>query len=83
VGPSTFNFEQAADGAIASGAALRVADARAGLAAAAAIARDAPRRAAMGEKALAFVADHRGAVGRLMAWLAATLAAASRAQARG
>jgi 3-deoxy-D-manno-octulosonic-acid transferase len=43
VGPSTFNFEEAADGAIASGAALRVGDARAALAAAAAIARDAPK----------------------------------------
>ena len=83
VGPSTFNFEEAADGAIASGAALRVGDARAALATAAAIARDAPRRAAMGEKALAFVADHRGAVARLMAWLAATLAAPSRERARG
>ena len=83
VGPSTFNFEQAADGAIASGAALRVADARAALAAASAITGDASRREAMGEKALAFVAEHRGAVSRLMAWLAATLPVASRARARG
>ncbi len=83
VGPYTFNFEEAADGAIASGAAIRVADARAGLEAAAAISRDAGRRAAMGEKAAAFVAAHRGAVDRLMAWLAAARAGASRARARG
>ena len=83
VGPSTFNFEQAADGAIASGAAVRVRDARAALAEAAAIQRDDARRQAMGEKAAAFVAAHRGAVGRLMAWLAATLAGTSRARARG
>lgn len=82
VGPSTFNFEQAADGAIASGAAIRVADARAALREAAAIQRDRARREAMGAKAMEFVAAHRGAVGRLTAWLAATLEA-SRARARG
>jgi 3-deoxy-D-manno-octulosonic-acid transferase len=80
VGPSSFNFEQAADGAIAAGAAVRVAHARAGLAAAAAIQRDDARRAAMGTKALEFVAAHRGAVDRLARWIAET---ASRARARG
>ena len=83
VGPHTYNFEEAADGAIAAGAAIRVADARAGLEAAAAISRDPARRAAMGEKAAAFVAAHRGAVDRLMAWLAAAREDASRARARG
>jgi 3-deoxy-D-manno-octulosonic-acid transferase len=82
VGPHTFNFAQAAEGAIAAGAALRVADAPAALAAANALAGDAPRRARMGEAGLAFVASHRGAVGRLAAWLEATLAA-SRGQGRG
>jgi 3-deoxy-D-manno-octulosonic-acid transferase len=80
VGPSTFNFEQAADGAIASGAAVRVSDARDALAAAAAIQRDGVRRAAMGAKGLEFVAAHRGAVERLAGWIDAT---ASRARARG
>jgi len=80
VGPSTFNFEQAADGAIAAGATVRVPDARAALAQAAAIQRDAARRTAMGEKGLAFVAAHRGAVDRLARWIGET---ASRARARG
>ena len=83
VGPSTFNFEQAADGAIAAGAAVRVPDARAALAAAGAISRDDARREAMGEKSLEFVAAHRGALDRLMTWLEATRAEASRARARG
>ncbi|MEO5676987.1 MAG: hypothetical protein ABIQ84_05530, partial [Usitatibacter sp.] len=83
VGPHTYNFEEAADGAIAAGAAIRVADARAGLEAAAALSRDRTRRAAMGEKAAAFVAAHRGAVDRLMAWLACARADASRARERG
>jgi len=83
VGPSTFNFEQAADGAIASGAAIRVADAHAALREAAAIQRERERREAMGAKALEFVAAHRGAVDRLTAWLAATVERASRARARG
>jgi len=82
VGPSTFNFEQAADGAIASGAAIRVIDARAALREAGAIQRDRARRESMGAKGLAFVAAHRGAVSRLTAWLAATVEA-SRARARG
>ena len=82
VGPSTFNFEQAADGAIASGAAVRVGDARAALREASAIQRDRARRDAMGAKALDFVAAHRGAVSRVVAWLGATVEA-SRARAPG
>jgi 3-deoxy-D-manno-octulosonic-acid transferase len=83
VGPSTYNFEQAADGAIASGAAVRVPDARAALREAAAIQADPARRAAMGERGLAFVAAHRGAVDRLAAWLAATTGGARSARASG
>jgi 3-deoxy-D-manno-octulosonic-acid transferase len=79
VGPSTFNFEEAADGAIAAGAAVRVPDAPAAMAAALAISHDAPRREAMGEAARAFVAAHRGAVARLTAWLEPLLPAASAA----
>jgi len=73
VGPSTYNFEEAADGAIAAGAAVRVADAGAAIEYAAKLARDGARREAMGRAALAFVETHRGAVDRLMAWLEATL----------
>jgi len=82
VGPSTFNFEQAADFAIAAGAAVRVQDAAAALREAAAIQGDRARREAMGAKAMEFVAAHRGAVSRLSAWLAAT-AAPSRERAPG
>lgn len=82
VGPSTFNFEQAADAAIASGAAVRVADARAALREAAAIQADDARRAGMGARASEFVAAHRGAVSRLAAWIDAT-AGASRGRAPG
>src|SRR6185437_10884147 len=70
VGPHTYNFEEASEGAIAAGAALRVADAQAALDAAASLSADAPRRHAMGEKARDFVAAHRGAIGHLMDWLA-------------
>jgi 3-deoxy-D-manno-octulosonic-acid transferase len=73
VGPSTYNFEEAADGAIAGGAAVRVADAGAAIEYAAKLAREVARREAMGRAALAFVETHRGAVDRLMAWLEATL----------
>ena len=69
VGPHTYNFEEASEGAIAAGAALRVANADEALRTAALLARDGARRAQMGEKALAFVEAHRGAVERLMAWL--------------
>ena len=69
VGPHTYNFEEASESAIAAGAAIRVADAGDALRAAAALAGDDARRAQMGERALAFVAAHRGAVERLMAWI--------------
>ena len=76
VGPSTYNFEEASESAIAAGAALRVRDAGEALAAAAALGRDAARRKAMGGKALAFVDAHRGAVRRLAEWLEPRLGAA-------
>ncbi len=75
VGPSSFNFEEAAEGAIAAGAALRVRDAREAIAQAFGLAADASRRQAMGERARAFVAAHRGAVDRLVAWIESRVAA--------
>jgi 3-deoxy-D-manno-octulosonic-acid transferase len=72
VGPHTYNFAEAADGAIGAGAAVRVADAREALRMAAAIGADAPRRDEMGEKAREFVAAHRGAVTRLVDWIQST-----------
>jgi 3-deoxy-D-manno-octulosonic-acid transferase len=74
VGPHTYNFSEASSGAIAAGAALRVADARAALEAAAALGADDARRRDMGRKAREFVAAHRGAVDRLVDWIAATAA---------
>jgi 3-deoxy-D-manno-octulosonic-acid transferase len=70
VGPSTYNFEEAAASAIAAGAALRVGDAREAIEAASALTADDARRARMGRAAMEFVAAHRGAVERLAGWLA-------------
>jgi len=78
VGPHTYNFEEAAESAIAAGAALRAADAAEALRLAALVSGDAARRSGMGERARSFVAAHRGAVGRLMAWLAPRVAARER-----
>lgn len=74
VGPHTYNFEEASEGAIAAGAALRVADAQAAVQAAASLSADAARRREMGDRARGFVAAHRGAVQRLMDWLAPRVA---------
>lgn len=77
VGPHTFNFADATAGAIAAGAALRVADADALLSAVAALLDDPARRRAMGEAARSFHGLHRGATDRLWAWLAPRLAASA------
>jgi len=78
VGPHTFNFSEATAGAIEAGAALRVADADALVAALAALLADPGRRQAMGLAARAFHALHRGAADRLWEWLAPQLAAGVR-----
>jgi 3-deoxy-D-manno-octulosonic-acid transferase len=72
VGPHTYNFSEAAEGAIAAGAARRVADAGEALRAAMAIGP--AERADMGARASAFVAAHRGAVKRLVDWIEETAA---------
>jgi len=64
VGPHTFNFADAAQNAIDAGAAMRVADAGAMLAQAAALLGDDARRAAMRASAGRFLAAHRGATDR-------------------
>jgi 3-deoxy-D-manno-octulosonic-acid transferase len=74
VGPHTFNFEEAAQSAIAAGAALRVADAGEALAAAARIGADDRLREEMGRKGREFVAAHSGAVERLADWIQSTTA---------
>jgi len=75
IGPHTYNFAEATEGAIEAGAALRVADADALIAALAALLADPGRRQAMGLAARAFHAMHRGAADRLWTWLAPQLAA--------
>ncbi|HQQ69105.1 MAG TPA: glycosyltransferase N-terminal domain-containing protein, partial [Alicycliphilus sp.] len=61
MGPHTFNFAEAAELAIAAGAAQRVLDMAAGVAAAAALAHDASRQAQLAQRCLAFTQAHRGA----------------------
>lgn len=69
VGPHTFNFEEATEGAIEAGAALRVADARALAGAVASLFANPNRREAMAEAGKRFTQRHRGATERTMAML--------------
>jgi 3-deoxy-D-manno-octulosonic-acid transferase len=64
IGPHTFNFALVTEQAIAAGGAALVADADALMAQAAALLQDPARLASMGQKALAFAAQHRGATPR-------------------
>jgi 3-deoxy-D-manno-octulosonic-acid transferase len=77
IGPHTFNFAEATQGAIAAGAALRVADAEELLAALAALFADPVRRGAMSAAAHRFHDLHRGAADRLWTWLLPRLPAAA------
>ncbi|OZI69664.1 3-deoxy-D-manno-octulosonic acid transferase [Bordetella genomosp. 2] len=70
VGPHTDNFKQAAEDAIAAGAALRAPDAPAALDAALALLDDDARRQAMGQAARRWAAGHAGATQRTLAALA-------------
>ncbi|MEP7181007.1 MAG: lipid IV(A) 3-deoxy-D-manno-octulosonic acid transferase [Betaproteobacteria bacterium] len=76
VGPHMFNFAEATRNALATGAALEVADADALVARVAELLADDARRGAMRDAALAFHAAHRGAADRLWRWLAPQLDAA-------
>ncbi len=67
IGPSTFNFAQAAAEAIAAGAAIQVGDADAAARAAGRLLADAEARRKMGEAGRRFCDAHRGATGRTMA----------------
>lgn len=67
VGPHTFNFAQAADDAIACGAAQRVADAGEAAQAATALFNDREKLRAMRNAAFAFSRAHRGATTRTIA----------------
>ncbi len=67
LGPHTYNFAQAAQDAVAAGAALRVADASAALLQAQCLLADASMKKQMANATLAFAAAHRGAVEKTMA----------------
>ena len=76
MGPHTFNFAEAAELALAEGAALRVADLSAGVAEAIALLRDEPQRAAAAAAGLAFAQRHRGAAARMAAAISELMPAA-------
>ncbi|WFR79095.1 lipid IV(A) 3-deoxy-D-manno-octulosonic acid transferase [Janthinobacterium rivuli] len=67
IGPHTFNFALVTEQAIVAGGAARVADADALMAQASALLQDPAQLASMGQKALAFAAQHRGATPRTIA----------------
>lgn len=64
LGPHTFNFAEAAEGAVQAGAALRVADMGEALDRALALAQGGAQRAQMVQRCEAFIAQHRGAARR-------------------
>lgn len=66
-GPSTYNFTEAAEAALAEGAARRVADAKALLDEVDALLSDDRLRSAMGEAGRSFCERHRGATERIAA----------------
>ncbi|MGV7209518.1 lipid IV(A) 3-deoxy-D-manno-octulosonic acid transferase [Oxalobacteraceae bacterium A2-2] len=69
IGPHTFNFAVAIEDALAAGGAIQVQDAAGLMAQATRLLRDGQERAAMGQRALAFAAQHRGATARTLALL--------------
>jgi len=66
LGASTHNFAEAADAALACGAALRIADADGIMTAAAELLGDAAARKRMGDAGKAFAGQHRGASQRVL-----------------
>ena len=65
MGPSTFNFNDAAELSLAAGASLRVADMAAGVAEVNALLREPQRLAQLSARAVQFAAQHRGAAARM------------------
>ena len=65
MGPSTFNFAQAAELSLAAGASEQVASVDAALARALALLESPAALDQMGQRALRFAAAHRGAAGRM------------------
>jgi 3-deoxy-D-manno-octulosonic-acid transferase len=75
IGPSTFNFAQAAAQALEAGAAQSVADADDAIATGLSILADASRKQAMAEAGTDFASRHRGATERTVAALTPLMAA--------
>ena len=69
VGPHTFNFEEATNGAIEAGAAIRVTDERELGSAISQLVSDSNRRRAMSEAGKRFADAHRGATEKTLALL--------------
>jgi len=69
IGPHTFNFALVTEDALAAGGAVRVADAAELMQTAAGLLNDATARNSMGQQALAFANQHRGATARTLALL--------------
>jgi 3-deoxy-D-manno-octulosonic-acid transferase len=74
VGPSTFNFAEAAEQAVDAGAAVRVANAQAAVVEALRLLEDVSAAEGMGEAGGRFAATHRGATRRTLEALAPMLA---------
>jgi 3-deoxy-D-manno-octulosonic-acid transferase len=70
IGPSTYNFAEAAEGAITAGAAQRVGNAREVMEAARTLLCDAELRAAMAERGVEFSRAHQGATLRVVDMIA-------------
>ncbi len=81
VGPHTFNFQAVAEDAVRAGAALRAADADAGMREALALLGDDARRGALAAAGRAFATTHQGATARSVAILE-SLQGSARATAR-
>ncbi len=75
IGPSSFNFAQAAELAIAAGAATRVADLPAAVAAALGLLERDSERQLQADRALAFAAEHRGAAVKMASAITALMRA--------
>ena len=69
IGPSTYNFAEAAQLAVAAGAAVQVANVEGLARSGAELLTDAARAARMGEAGLAFCRAHQGAAERVLALL--------------
>jgi 3-deoxy-D-manno-octulosonic-acid transferase len=73
IGPSTFNFAEAAERSVVAGAAVRVAGMDAGVALVDELLREPERLAALSARARAFTLEHRGAAVRMARRIAALM----------